>query len=144
MRPEEGIAIRQHVCEQFQHILTNGDALIARLSPHNSATIYQLVFDPGNEGTPTLTDVASWAWLGPVLLDALRQRSVAAAANCGVLLGARVSGRGKAMVDDEVLSGFFGASASEVIQILDEMVEEIPESDRMLVRNVVVAASRSR
>ena len=39
-----------------------------------------------------------------------------------------------------VLDAFFGDSAAEVIDILDEMVDQVPQQDQMLVRNIVGAA----
>jgi hypothetical protein len=140
VHPQDRQSIRQHAIEELRRTLTNGNALISRLHPQYSATLYQLVSDPGNDSAPELNDIRSWTWLGPVILEALRIRNVQAIANCGVLLGARVSGRARMSVDIEVLNGFFGESAAEVIDILDEMVDQIPEHDQLLVRNVVGAA----
>ena len=143
VRPEDRDDIRRHVLEILRANLTDDDSLIARLSPDYSGSLYQLVFDPSNEGAPTLTDVASWSWLGPIILAGLRKRNVLVAANCGVLLGARVSGRETCSVDNEVLSAFFGEDASEVVHVLDEMKEQLPKADRVLVRNVVNAARQT-
>ena len=78
-----------------------------------------------------------------MILAGLRKRNVLIAANCGVLLGARVSERETCSVDNEVLFGFFGEDASEVVQVLDEIEEQLPESDRKLVRNVVNASRQA-
>ena len=98
------------------------------------------MFDFGNEGMPTLNDVASWNWLGPIILDAMRRKDVLVATNCGMLLSPRASGREGVTPVHEILSGFFGENASEVIQILDEIAEQIPEPNRTTVRNVIAAA----
>jgi hypothetical protein len=140
LQTEDAEAVRQHVLDTVRVCVTNGQTLVARLSPNASATLYQLVFDPGNEGRHILIEVSTWSWLGPHILDALRNGSAIAAANCGVLLGARVSGRERTTVDIEVLDQLFGDDASEVIDILESMIDQIPEADQSLVRNVVGAA----
>lgn len=140
LRHEDGEPVRQRVLDSVRMLVTDGPTLVARLSPSASATLYQLVFDPGNEGSHILVDVQSWSWLGPLILEALRSGNVPAAANCGVLLGARVSGREQMTVDTEVLNEFFGDDASEVIEILDSMIDQLPQADKLLVRNVVGAA----
>ncbi len=140
IRQEDREGVRQHTLNELRRTVTDEDALKSRLHPELSATLYQLVFDPGNDGGAILNDVGSWSWLGPMLLDALRKRNVPAAANCGVLAGGRVSGRERMRADIEVLDAFFGDSAVEVIDILNEMVEQLPEQDQVLVRNIVGAA----
>jgi hypothetical protein len=140
LRLDDGEPVRRHVLDVLRRIVVDGPTLVARLSPNASATLYQLVFDPGNEGREILVDVQSWSWLGPYILDALRDENVLAAANCGVLLGARVSGRERMSVDTEVLDGLFGDDANEVIEILDSMIDQLPAADQLLVRNVVGAA----
>lgn len=140
LRREDGESVRQYVIDTLRAILTDSPSLIARLSPNASATLYQLVFDPGNEGEQILVDVHSWSWLGPLILDSLRCRNLLAAANCGVLLGARVSGREQMTVDVEVLNEFFGDAASEVINILEEMIDQLPETHQTLTSNIVGAA----
>jgi hypothetical protein len=140
IRQEDRESVRKHILDELQRTLTDGNALISRLHPDLSSTLYQLVFDPGNDRGAILNDVGSWTWLGPVILEAVRSRNVRAVANCGVLLGARVPGRERMTVDTEVLDAFFGDSAAEVIDILDEMVDQIPEQHQMLVKNVVGAA----
>jgi hypothetical protein len=102
--------------------------------------LYPLIFDPGTSGSKELANVQSWSWLGSHILDAIRCGSITAAVNCGVLLGARVSGRERMNVDTEVLDQFFGTKASEVIDILEPMIDQLKEDDRLIVRNVVGAA----
>ena len=140
LRMEDAESVRQHILDTLRACVTNGATLVARLSPNASATLYQLVFDPGDHAERILADVQSWSWLGPHMLAALRDGSVLAAANCAVLLGARVSGSERMTVDTEVLNGFFGDDASEVIDILESMIDQLPEADQSLVRNVVGAA----
>jgi hypothetical protein len=140
LQEEDRSDVRQHALDELRKMLVDGNALISRLHPDRSATLYQLVFDPGNDRGAILNDVRSWSWLGPIILEAVRSRNVRAVANCGVLLGTRVSCRERMTVDVEVLDAFFGDSAAEVIDILEEMADQIPEQDQMLVRNVVGAA----
>lgn len=142
LRIEDGEPVRRHLYEEIKRNLPDSRELCVRLSPMHSATLYQLVFDPGTDRTEILTGVPSWSWLGPLILDALKKRDVNVIANCGVLLGARVSGRQQFAVDTEVLDDFFGSCGTEVIDILDSMSDQIPESDQLLVRHVVAAARR--
>jgi hypothetical protein len=138
---DDGESVRQHVLDTLRANVTDGQSLIARLHPNASATLYQLVFDPGNnEDQRILADVQSWSWLGAMILDALRSRNALAAANCGVLLSDRASGRERISVDVEVLNELFGDAANEVIDILDEMVDQLPEADQTRARNIVGAA----
>ena len=105
---ESGEPVRRHILNTIKAIVTDGPSLVAKLSPNDSNALYQLVFDPGSEGDKTLVGVQSWKWLAPYILASLKDRNVIVAANCGVLLGARVSGRERMTVDTEVLDEFFG------------------------------------
>jgi len=129
--------VRQHLLDAIRVNVISGPSLLARLSPNASATLYQLVFDPGDDMNRVLVDVGSWSWLGPYIVDAIRNGSTIAAANCNILLGARVDGRDRSTVNTEVLDQFFGNNASEVLDILDSMNGQLPENDRSLARTVV-------
>jgi hypothetical protein len=137
---EDAESVRRHLLDAIRSNVTDGPALTARLASNSSETLYQLVFDPGTRGDRILADVQSWCWLGKCVLDAMRAKDVLAAANCGVLLGGRVSGREKMTVDIEVLDHFFGKDASEAIDILESLIDELPQADQPLVANVVGAA----
>ncbi len=140
LRNKHGGPVRQHVLDTMRAGITNGPALIARLSANESATLYQLIFDPGDDDGTILADVQSWMWMGSSILDAMKIGNTVAAANCGRLLGVRVSGLERMTVNTEVLDQFFGTNATEVIDILESMIDNIPEVDQLLVRNVVAAA----
>ena len=62
------------------------------------------------------------------------------ASECLLLLGASVSGREKLAVDTKVLDAFFGNDAKEVIDIIESMIDQLPEADHSMVKNVVGAA----
>lgn len=140
LRLGDGEPVRRHVLDRMTACVTDGPSLATKLTPNTSATLYQLVFDPGSGGGRILADVQSWTWLGPSILAALRTRNVVAAANCAVLLGARVSAREQMAVDIEVLDQFFGDDAREVIDILESMIDQLPEADQPLGGSVVGAA----
>lgn len=140
IRHEEMYRLRQHVLDSVRACVPDGESLIARLSSNSSATLFQLVFDPGHDERPILADVQSWTWLSPMILDGARRKDVAVIANCGVLLGGRIAGRERMAVDTEVLDQFFGDDASELIDILESMIDQLPEGDQSLVKNVVGAA----
>lgn len=140
IRRENRVDIRRHALSELRQSLASAEALTSRLHPDTSATLYKLVFDPGNEDGNVINDVASWSWLGPVILEALRTRDLRTAANVGVLLGARVSGRETIAVDTKVLEGFFGDDAPEVIEILGGLIDQVEDSEQSLIRNVIDAA----
>ena len=140
LRLGDGEPIRRFVLDTLEAQVVDGPTLVTRLSQDAPANgLYQLVFDPGT-GTRFLADVQSWSWLGPHILDALRTKNIGTAANCAVLLGARVSSRDVMAADTEVLDCFFGSDAGEVIDMLDSVIDQLPESDQLLARNVVGAA----
>lgn len=126
--------LRQYCRDETQRVLTDGNALIARLHPKESATLYRLVFDLAGTQEPVPDDLREWSWLGPAIVQAIRTRDIRAVANCGVLLGERKC------VDRDVLTVFFGSSAAEVFGILSEIVDRLPVEDQTLVRNVLMAA----
>lgn len=140
LRTEDSESVRQHLLSIVKECVKDDSALVARLSHNDSATLYKLVFDPGNEGDTILAGVQPWSWLGRHILAAMRKGNVLAAANCGVLLSARVSGRNRATVDIEVLDNFFGVDSSDAIDILESMIDKLPEGDQPIVTNVVGAA----
>jgi hypothetical protein len=137
LRNEDAEPIRQHVLDTVRGFVTDGQSLAVRLTAKNSAMLYQLVFDPGNEGEKILADAQSWSWLGPHILEALRNGNVLAAANCAVLLGARGPGRERTTVATEVLDQFFGDNASEVIDRLESLIDQLEEDDQPYVRKIV-------
>ncbi|GAB5444336.1 MAG: hypothetical protein Fues2KO_46850 [Fuerstiella sp.] len=136
IRPDDTESVRRHILDRISDCVTDGTSLVAKLTPNASSTLYQLVFDPGENDERSLADAQSWAWLGRHILAELRNRNVVAAANCGVLL----SGQDRMTVNTEALDQFFGEDAAEVIDTLDSMVEQIPEAYQLLVSNVVGAA----
>jgi hypothetical protein len=142
LSPEDEPPVRAYIVSLLAQVITDGDSLAAKLSPQSTSTLYRLVFATDDGSPATAGDVSAWRWLGPIILDALRNRNAVVATNCAVLLIARVSARDQATVDQEVLAAFFGDTGSEVIQILDEMSMQVSESERTLVRNVVKAASQ--
>ncbi|MEX1042500.1 MAG: P-loop NTPase fold protein [Pirellulaceae bacterium] len=141
LRFEDLEVVRQRTLDAVKALITDGHSIVSRLHPRASSTLYMLVFDSGNHSEEKfLTDPESWSWLGHPILEALRDKNPLAAANCGVLLGARVSADSQTAVDSEVLDSFFGQDASEVIDLLETMIDQIPEKDQPLVRNVIGAA----
>ena len=140
LHPGDGVVVRQHVIDTLRKSITDGSSLVARLSPKASATLYALVFDLGHDSKRILADVQSWSWLGQPILDALRNKNVLGASECLLLLGASVSGREKLAVDTKVLDAFFGNDAKEVIDIIESMIDQLPEADHSMVKNVVGAA----
>jgi len=132
--------VRLHILNTLVGEINDGSSLIKRLSDNTSKTLFNLVFDPRNNEEKILADVESWSWLGKSILEALRDENITAAANCGFLLGARYSVHESMTVDTEVLNHFFGSDAAEVINILESMINQLPQDDQLLIKNVVGAA----
>jgi len=141
LRFEDLEIVREGTLDAVKASISDGPSLVSRLHPGTAYVLCWLVFDSGNHsGEKFLTDPESWSWLGPPILEALRDNSPLAAANCGVLLGARVKAESQSAVDTEVLDAFFGNDAAEVINLLESMIDQIPEKDQPLVKNVIGAA----
>jgi len=135
----DGGSVRQHTLNAVRANVVDRGLLTEILSSSVRWTLRQLVFDPGDSGERILVDVESWAWLGRPLLEAIRNRNVTAAINCAALLSSQTAGTQLA-INSEMLNSFFGSSVNEVIEILDEIVDQLPEEERVFVRNIVLAA----
>jgi hypothetical protein len=100
---------------------------------------YQLVFDPGEQQRSVHTDVESWKWLGPVLLDALRQGNTTVAVGVAYLI--KSSSRTEpAAVDPGILVGFFGEIATDAVEALSRIADQVDESQQGFVSDIVASA----
>ncbi len=140
VRVDDMPTIRSHMLETVRASILDADSLIARLSVNSSVTLFHLIFDPGHREDAILADAQTWRWLAPMILDGVRRRDVAVVANCGILLGRRRSVFDEVAVNSEILEQFFGDNAFEVIDILDSMTDQLPQSDQLLIRETVHAA----
>ena len=142
LRMEDAEPVRRHLLETLRANISSGESLITRLCPSMSATLYQLVFDPGDEGRPILVDPRSWSWLGSPILQALRSGNVTVAENCASLLSTEGTTEQGGRVNLEALDDFFVNAASEVIDILDGMSATMSQVGRGRARTVVEAARK--
>ncbi len=140
VRDDDMPTIRRHMLETVRANIVDTDSLIARLSVNSSVTLFHLIFDPGQRENAILADAQTWRWLAPMILDGVRRRDVAVVANCGILLGRRRSVFDEVAVNSEILDQFFGDNASEVIDILDSMIDQLPQPDQLHTRETVHAA----
>lgn len=136
---KNGEDVRRYVRDEIRKNVADWKSLDEKLHDKELAAIYQLVFDPGVERQPILTAVTEWSWMGPIIFDAMRKGSVKAIGNCAVLLGARVSARDGVNIDVDVLKSFFGQSAGEVLDLIEEMKGRLPDAEHQMIENVVKA-----
>lgn len=133
LRDDDRDEVRRRVLQLARQHLSTCAHLRAAVNPKHSHSLYQLVFAPGEDDRPTVhRDVESWAWLGPVLLEALRQGDRTIASESWALLSSLRAGGPdgqSSQVDRTVLSGFFGEDASEVVHLLGRMCGAPNEAD---------------
>ena len=144
LRSEDENNVRAFVLEVAKEKLSDSQHL-RRISIRNiRGELQTLVFRPSGDGHPTTcTDTESWKWLGPVLLDALKQGDKTIAMEVYWLvanLGADARNSGQYQVDPAVLQGFFGEGTTEVIQLLNDMSGRLEGDERKRVSAMVESA----
>jgi len=143
LRPEDVNAVRQYEIQALQSVLVDGEALGRVIDTRYPYAVFQLVFDLGDHNPNGVGDVPAWAWLGPILLDALRRGNALAATGVSSLITARDSGlqREPWAVEPGVLFGFFPTDAEEVVDRLSGLAERIVDSEQQqLVRAIAESA----
>jgi len=144
VRPEDENNVRAFVLEVAKEKLSDSQHLRRIVNPKRPGELQTLVFLPSGDGHPTTcTDIESWKWLGPVLLDALKQGDKTIAMEVYWLvanLGADARNSGQYQVDPAVLQGFFGEGTTEVIQLLNDMSGRLEEDERKFVSAMVESA----
>ena len=116
--------VRRHVLESAQRQLSSGERLRKVVHPKHPYAIYNLVFDPGRDHQPAVpSGVEPWKWLGPVLLDALRQGDKTVAPEiCQLVSEGRPAGdNDRYRVTFPELQRFFGQDTAEVARLLNGM-----------------------
>jgi hypothetical protein len=144
LRQEDRDEVRRHVLQSAQKQLSTALQLKKVVHPKYPYSIYQLVFDPGEDDQPTVhRDIESWKWLGPLLLESLRQGDTTIVLEiCHLVSGGRSSSLndGRRQADPLVLHGFFGQEALEVVQLLKGICGNLEEDDRRFVSTIVESA----
>ena len=113
VRSEDKSKVREFVLEVAKEKLSDSQHLRRIVNPKHSGELQTLAFRPSGDDHPTTacTDTESWKWLGPVLLDALKQGDETIAMEVYWLvanLGTDARNSGQYQVDPAVLQGFFG------------------------------------
>ena len=126
VRSEDKSKVREFVLEVAKEKLSDSQHLRRIVNPKHSGELQTLAFRPSGDDHPTTacTDTESWKWLGPVLLDALKQGDETIAMEVYWLvanLGTDARNSGQYQVDPAVLQGFFGEKNTRVIQLLEDM-----------------------
>lgn len=145
VRSEDKSKVREFVLEVAKEKLSDSQHLRRIINPKHSGELQTLAFRPSGDDHPTTTctDTESWKWLGPVLLDALKQGDETIAMEVYWLvanLGTNARNSGKYQVDPAVLQGFFGEGANEVVQLLENMIGRLEGDDRKRVSAMVESA----
>ena len=122
LRPEDRDIVRRHVVESAQRLLFNGQQLRKVLNPDNPGAIYDLVFDPGPDHRHAVPiGLEHWKWLGPVLLDALKEGDPTVALEvCQLVSEGRPPGSdNRYQIALSSFQTFFGNDAPAVIRLLN-------------------------
>jgi hypothetical protein len=143
---EDREQIRRAVHESAQQRFQNGQALIRAAHPRQPYELYHLVFPPDQpEGRASiLRGTEHWSWLGPFILDALRQQTHLFAPKVGYLISEHIQmqtpGTYIPRVVPERLQGMFGDQAEEVIRLLGEARDRLAGAEREFLDQVVRSA----
>jgi hypothetical protein len=144
LRREDSATVRQYEIQSLRTQLVNGEALERIFSPNHPYVLYELVFDPVDHNPQSEGDLPAWTWLAPVLLDSLRRDSTMVAVSVASLISAREHGprREPWRVDGSVLMAIFGNDASEVIDRLELLANQINETDQRLLVAAIAETGR--
>ena len=134
--------VRRHVLRLSKQILTDPAHLCKVIHPTRHYTIYQLIAAPGIDDKPTVhSDVESWKWFAPVVLEALKSGSKAMASEVCCLLAADQGGtETKASVNTRILFEFFEGIASQVLDELARIEPTIDGEDCKSLSNMIQSA----
>lgn len=148
IRPEDRGYIRRIIHEFSRDQLKSGEELLRILHPEIVYGVYQLVFPSDSEDEPSeRRGLEHWGWLGPVLLDAIRANPARVARDVGHLISKSRHGENFGIrideIDGELLAGFFGSAAAEVIDLLASASETFAGRDREFLRQLVRSATVS-
>ena len=144
VRTEDRDTIRTLIHRLVREFYTTGSVLIRALHPVQHYALYQLVFPPDQNVPPSpFRGVDEWAWLGPVMLEALRTGSHAMACEVAHLISDRQDmGNGATIyqVNQLSLACFFGSHIPEVIRLLADARDRLTGNDCALLDQVVMSA----
>ena len=142
VRPESRAYIRTVICRLAQEQLRTADDLL-RVLPTTGVhyCLYQLVFPPDSEEGPSVCrGLPHWAWLGRIVLEAVRADRPLSPLEAGYLFADRQHGHPGLTnweVDRRLLTGFFGDAAAEVIAWMAAARERFTGQDRQFLNQVV-------
>jgi len=88
LQSSQSEGVRQHILHLSKSLLVDRESIETRLNSAQNATIYQLVFNPGEQPGQFLAGVETWNWLSLTLLDGLRHGDAKITANCACLVQA--------------------------------------------------------
>ncbi len=142
VRLEDRAHVRGVIYYLAQEQLRTADALL-RVLPTTGIhyCLYQLVFTPDSDERPSdYSGLPHWAWLGPVVLEAVRADAPISPVEVGHLIAHRQQGHPAIVnweVDPHLLTGFFGNAADEVIAWLASARERFTGQDQQLIDQLV-------
>ncbi len=141
LQPEDQGDVRRKIIDVLQSLLNDYSALAKIIHPSHPYAIFHLVFDSPNEDA-TRTGVEYWRWLSPLLLEGLHKNNPTVANAVCKLIATRESHRStaSAAVDTQILKSFFGDSAREVIDAIEQLTPELNEDDTVFARGIVASA----
>jgi hypothetical protein len=145
VRIEDREQIRRLIHELCKEQFHSGEDLIRVTHPEVQYDFYWLVYPPdGNEAPSALREVGDWRWLGPMLLDALRRKTLLFGLKIGHLISNRRTddnaGHQVYHVVLETLTSLFGNNTDEVLLLLQEALASAEGQDRDFLEQVVRSA----
>jgi hypothetical protein len=142
VRVEDREVVRREIHELARSQLKNSDDLGRILDPEQGFLVSQLVYPPGpaNDNS-AFVGVEHWRWLGGVLLDFLHRDPPVAVPEVGHLISQYRAGERIeiqiAEVIPERMTGLFGQRVQEVIRLIVESRDRVPDRHREIVDQVI-------
>jgi hypothetical protein len=145
LRREDRGHIRGVIYDETRRVFQTGADLLRVTHPIEHYDLYQLVFPPHDEqeGISPRRSPEDWAWLGPILIEALALDPARFAPKIGSLIAAyvpRYRNEMTAQTQSERLHGIFGTQAEEVVRLLALERDRLSGQEREFLEQVVRTA----
>lgn len=127
LRRDDGEEVKRHVLETLRGKFADPDLFERVLSTRHPWSLHHLVFDPDEEGTLGIGEIADWLWLGQVILRSLQRGNVSVAVLAAHLMAAADPGphRERWRANPDALFAFFPTDASEAASLLIGLAQQV-------------------
>ena len=147
VRHEDRGHVRGHVHQLVRSQLSTGSELLRVLHPQYIFSIRHLVFPPDHDNLPSeLRGVEHWNWLGQILLQALESDVVKISREIGALIAINqhdnFPGTEVHRIDFDLMNGFFGAAAPQVLDAFAVAREQLQGRERDFLDQLIRSAQQ--